>query len=107
MVRLLPQSLCDLEWIDIAVHCAPPFRFIAGSMDLSMMGPTKRNREFVAHLAAHRHRLGVPQVVGIGRPSVAQQAGLRSDKFQVRLVSATPGATQESPLVGVGGFRGR
>src|SRR6516165_9731150 len=45
-------------------------------MDLAVMRTTERHREFVADLATERTRLRVAQMVRIGRPPAADQAGL-------------------------------
>src|SRR5262249_28553408 len=45
-------------------------------MQLAMMSPAKRHREFVADLATERTRLREAQMMWIGRPPAADQAWL-------------------------------
>ena len=56
-------------------------------MQLTMVLPAQRNRKFVAHLAAQRARLGEFQVMRIASCSLANQARLRRNKSEMRLVS--------------------
>jgi hypothetical protein len=46
------------------------------SMQLAMMSPAERHREFVADLATECTRLREAQMVWIGRPPAADQARL-------------------------------
>ena len=46
------------------------------SMQLAMMAPAERHREFVADLAAERRGLGKAQMVWIGGPPATDQARL-------------------------------
>jgi hypothetical protein len=45
-----PKSASGSGWIDAALN--PPSGFIATPMHFAMVSPTKRDREFVADLAA-------------------------------------------------------
>ena len=87
-MRLIPQAFSDLQRIDVAIHGLPPPGFVAGPMQLTVMGAAKRHREFIADFAAQGLRLREPQVMRIGRLAIAEQAGLRGDKVQMRLVAA-------------------
>jgi hypothetical protein len=60
----------------------PPRRFVAPAMEHTMVCTTKGNHELVTDPAAERARLGKSQLMGIGRPSSAQKAGLR--RFELR-----------------------
>jgi hypothetical protein len=84
-----PEFPCDLERID--TNLLPPTWLIAGPMDRSVMRPTKRDCEFIAHFASERPGLSKAQVMGIRRLAAADQAGLRGDEPQVLLVAVAPG----------------
>ena len=49
--RLLPQAFGNFQGIDAAIPRLPPGHFVASVVQLSMMGPAQRHREFVADLA--------------------------------------------------------
>ena len=51
-------------------------------MELAMMSPAERHREFVADLAAERRGLGEAQMVWIGGPATADQARLLNHKSE-------------------------
>ena len=55
-----------------------------------MMSPAERHGEFVAHLASERPGLRKSEMMGIRGLTPANQAGLRADKFEVRLVAMAP-----------------
>jgi len=56
-------------------------------MQLPMMTAAQGDRELIAHLEANCPRLCKPQVMGIGRLPATDEAGLRGNEFQVRLVT--------------------
>ena len=58
----------------------PPCRFLATAMDFAMMTAAERNGEFIADLAAECLALHKSGVMGICRPSAANQAGMLGDK---------------------------
>ena len=61
----------------------PPGGLIAAAMHLAVMSAAKRNREFVADLAAECRYLRKPEVVGISGPPAADQTGLLGNRFNV------------------------
>jgi hypothetical protein len=71
-VRLIPQRLGDLEWINVGLDRVPPLGLVASAMDLPMMGPAQRNAELIADLATHGLGLCMAQMMRVGRPPVAQ-----------------------------------
>lgn len=95
--RLLPQILGDQKRIDIAVNRLPPFGFIAGLVQLTMMGAAERNGELIAHFEPQRAGLGKAQVMGIRGGAAAEQTRLRHDEFQMRRLPQTLGPFQKEP----------
>jgi hypothetical protein len=81
----LPQALCDRQRVDI--ERLPPNPFIASFMKLAMVDPAYRDGELVADFHAERPWLGKAQMMGIGRGSAADHAGLRRDKLPMLLVA--------------------
>ena len=88
-MRLFPKPFGDFQRIDILV--VPPGYFVTGLMKLPVMAAAKRNRELVADFEAKRSWLSKPQVMWIGWLPAADQAGLRSNEFQVSFVPKTFG----------------
>jgi len=62
-VRFKPQCAGRGAWIDAGY--IPPFGFVAGAMDLSMVPPAKRDRELITNLAAECPGLCKAEVMGI------------------------------------------
>ena len=87
VARLLPQSFGDFEWVDVAIDRAPPLGFVTSPMDLPVMGPAKRDSEFVADFAADGSGLRKSQVMSVRRLAIAEQARLRGNKLQVCFVA--------------------
>ena len=81
----MPEPPRNFQGIDPQIR--PESRFISPLVKLSMMGPTKGNRVFVAHLASERLMLGKAQMMRIDRSSVTNQAGLRSHKLEMLFVT--------------------
>jgi len=52
-------------------------------VDFAMVSAAKRNRKLVADLAAQRHALCEPQMMGIRWLSAANQTGMLEDKFDM------------------------
>jgi len=73
-MRLTPEALGNLEWIDSPV--LPPGHFVACTMQLPVMTAAKRDREFIAHLETDRSRLGKSEMVRIRRLPLADHARL-------------------------------
>jgi hypothetical protein len=84
----IPQALRDLEWIDVSIHGLPPFDFIAGPVQLTVMGPAQRHRELVTDLSPQGAGLGKSQMMRVRGFAIAEQAGLRSHKLQMCFVAA-------------------
>ncbi len=61
----------------------PPSGLIATAMYLAMMAATQRDGEFIAHLAAERPGLRKSKVMGIRRPTAADQAWLPGHQSHV------------------------
>ena len=68
----------------------PPSHFIAGPMQLAMMGAAERHREFVADFEAKASRLREAQVMGIRRLAAANHTGLCGDKLAMAFVTPPP-----------------
>ena len=73
-MRLEPQHSRGSSRIN--PNFTPPCRLIAATMDLAMMAPAQRHREFVADLAAKRPALREAQVMRIRRLAAANQTRL-------------------------------
>jgi hypothetical protein len=57
------------------------------TMEDPMMGPAQWDRIFIANPAAEGARLGESQMMGVGRPSAADQAWLRRHEPEMRAVA--------------------
>ena len=68
----------------------PPGRFVAGTMQLTMVAPTQRNRELVADLSSHCPALGKAKVMGVRRARSADQAGPLGNRPDVIAVANAP-----------------
>jgi hypothetical protein len=73
-MRLIPEALGNLEWIDSPV--LPPGHFVARTMQFPVMPAAERDREFIAHLETNGSGLRKPQVMGIGRLPATDKARL-------------------------------
>ena len=82
---LLPQVLGDRQCVDL--DALPPGNFVARLMQLPVMAAAQRYGELVADLQADGSGLREPQVMRIGGLSAADEAGLRGDELQMRLVT--------------------
>ena len=69
---------------------APPFGFIAMTMQLTMMTAAERHGELVADLPAERPALGKAQVMGVGRFTAADQTSLLRDKAHMVAIANAP-----------------
>ena len=85
MASLCPKCLGDIDRIDFVF--VPPFGFVSAPVQGAMMKPAERDRELVADAAAKGGRLREPDVMGVRRASLTDEAGLRSNKFKVRAVA--------------------
>jgi hypothetical protein len=65
----------------------PPCGFVSVSMENAMMGPTERDRIFVADPAAERARLGKSQMMGVAGPPAANEAWLLGHELKVCAVA--------------------
>src|SRR6185437_4494510 len=72
-------------WGDLRL--GPPACLVAVAVQLIVMGPAKRHREFVAELSPKGARPGNLQKVGIGGACLADQARPRGDESKVRLAA--------------------
>ena len=84
-MRLLPESLGDFERLD--VELLPPGGFVAGLVQLPVMAAAEGHGELIAHLQPDGSGLGEAQVMRVRRLPATDEAGLRSDKLQMRLVA--------------------
>ncbi len=66
---------------------APPIFFAARGMKRAVMGKTDGNAPLIADLARQGSRLSVPDVVGVARPAITDQAGLRGHELEVGAIS--------------------
>ena len=88
-MRLQPQAASRGGRVDTSL--APPCRFIAGAMNLTVVSATERDRELVADLAAERWCLGKAQMMGIGGAAAAEEAWLLGYGLDVVTVTDPPG----------------
>src|SRR3974377_2305007 len=101
-MRLLPDSLRNLEWLDIEL--LPPGGLVAGLMQLTVMTSAERNGEFIAHLQPDGSGLGETQVMRVRRRPATDEAGLRGDELEMGFV-AQPLGLSEGKKVFVDGCR--
>ena len=95
-VRHDPQVACRFE--GLKAPSQPPFHFLAGAVQLAVMGPAQRYGEFVADLLSKSARLCETQVMRIAWLAAADEAGLLGDKAEMLAASAV------SPRAGPGRF---
>ena len=69
---------------------APPFGFIAMTMELAVMTTAERHGELVADLAAERPALGKAQVMGVGRFATTDQTRLLRHKAHMVAITDAP-----------------
>jgi len=81
----LPQLFGFAQGIDVEPR--PPILFVAGVVLGPVMYVAQRHGPFVAGLAAHGARLGVPDVVRLGGCSGADHAGQAGDELEMVLVA--------------------
>src|SRR5579863_6742513 len=62
---------------------SPPPDFIAAAVDFSMVSPTQRHRELIAHLASEGRGLGEPQVMRVRWSATTDQASLAGNELDV------------------------
>ena len=84
-MSLFPKIFGDANRIDLQVF--PPYQFVSSLMQLPVMPTTERYGELIADLQANRARLRKSKMMRIARLSSADQARLRCDELQMRLVS--------------------
>src|SRR5262249_18944507 len=84
-MRLVPKILCGRKRIDLQVF--PPSRFITCLMQLPVMSTTERYGELITDFQANAARLCKSKMMWVARLSTADQARLRCNEFQMRLVS--------------------
>ena len=97
-VRGEPQRACGTGRIE--PEFLPPPGFITVAMQLAMMSPAERHREFVADLATECTRLRETQMVWIGRPPAADQARLLNHMpDMIAVTNATRFGEDEHTLV--------
>jgi hypothetical protein len=80
-----PKLAGNFEGIDAGF--LPPSFLVTRPMDCAVMGAAKRDREFIARLAAKRPRLHKSDVMGLRGFAAAQYAGLLGYEPQVFLVA--------------------
>jgi hypothetical protein len=68
----------------------PPRRFIAVTVNFTMVSPAQRDREFVTDLAAERPVLRKAQMMRVTRPATANQASLPCDKPYMLAIAHAP-----------------
>ena len=84
-----PQFVRDGLWLD--AELPPPTDFVAGPMQIPVMGAAKRHRIFVADFETEPSWLRESEVVGVGWLTPANQTGLRGNKLAVALVAPPTG----------------
>ena len=65
----------------------PPIGLVPAAVHFAMMAPAQWDGEFVADLAPEGRMLRKSQVMGVGRPSAANQARLLGNRFDVIAVA--------------------
>ena len=98
----LPQFFGYGEWCHLQI--GPPGPFVAVPMQILVVGPAKRDGEFVADFEPQRAWLGELEVVSVRRGSLANQAGLLAYKVQVGLVPPADLLGQDRARVGPSRF---
>jgi hypothetical protein len=83
--RPLPQLSGHRDRIDAV--CLPPCDLVTASMQAPVVGAAQRDCILIAHSPPEGARLGEPQMMGVRRPSAADQAWLRRHELEVRAVA--------------------
>lgn len=83
-----PQLEGDVDRLDS--RSRPPVHFLAGLVQFAVMGPTRRDGEFIADLQPQAARLRKPQMMSVAGLPTAYQTGLLGDKPQMALVTQPP-----------------
>src|SRR5262249_43207551 len=65
----------------------PPFLFVTTAVKIAMMHSAQGHEELVAYPATKSARLPKSEVMRVGRPPAADQAGLRTNKLTMRLIT--------------------
>ncbi len=96
--RALPKLARHRDGINI--DRGPPFELITETVQFAMVGPANRHDVLVADPPPECRSLSKAQVVGIGRPAPAHEAGLQGYVLQ-KLVVAVPArlAKSENTLI--------
>ena len=76
-VRFQPKSSRGRKRIDCTL--LPPRAFLSAAMNLTVMRPAQRHREFIAHLATECTGLHKTQMMRIRRTPTSNQAGFFDD----------------------------
>jgi hypothetical protein len=85
----------------------PPCCFIAAAMDLTMVAAAKGNGELIADPAAKCLALHKSELMGICRPSAANQAGMLGDRSDVIRSRTRHGSGTASALLSIARERQR
>ena len=83
-----PQFVSNALWLDVELR--PPAEFIAGAMQITVMGAAKRHRIFIADFETEASWLRKPEVMGVGWLTPANHTGLRGNELAVTLVAPPP-----------------
>ena len=73
----------------------PPIHFLAGAVQLAVVGAAERHGKFIADLLRQPAGLGKAKVMGIAGLPPADQAGLPGNKAQVLLVAQSAGLSKD------------
>jgi len=90
--------------------CPPPRCFVAALVRFVMMNAAQGNRELVADPAPEGARLRKAQMVGIGRRTAADDAGLRGHEFAMAIlysIGLAPRHRESPKLLQTQGIKGR
>jgi hypothetical protein len=79
LARLSPEAFGGGQGVNFDIF--PPLQLVALTVNFSVMGAAKRHGKLIADFSPQCTRLSKAQVVRIGWPLAAHQAGLTSDKF--------------------------
>ena len=87
-MRAKPQDAGDNSRINLSL--SPPCGFIAAAVNLAMVPPTQRHREFVTDLAPASRMLREAQMVSVCEASPTDETGLLGNVPDVSAVSDAP-----------------